>query len=87
MSEWIGLIIACAIVAAVGVAANSRGLAKPILTLLLAALALRILGGIARYEVLAQVYGGVGDANTYFRRGLVAAGDFWQLELLADHQL
>jgi hypothetical protein len=38
--------------------------------LLVAAVALRVVGSLARYEVLFRFYGGVGDAQLYFYEGL-----------------
>ncbi|HUE97134.1 MAG TPA: hypothetical protein VMN39_10765 [Longimicrobiaceae bacterium] len=43
-------------------------------------LAFRVIGAIARYEVLFIVYNGVGDARGYFGKGLVLAGMWKNLD-------
>jgi hypothetical protein len=45
--------------------------------LLLWAVALRILGAFVRYEILFGVYGGWGDAASYYKTGLMLADDIW----------
>ncbi len=48
--------------------------------LIVTALSLRILGSTLRFEVLANYYGGVGDANMYFSEGLLLAQYVWELD-------
>ena len=82
MSEWIGLLIACALTVAIGLGVRRSGKYGPaLLKLILLALALRVFGAVMRYEVLAQFYGGVGDAMAYFRDANRYADAFWNLDL------
>lgn len=52
----------------------------PVRLLMLAVLA-RVIGSFARYEVLFQFYGGVGDATGYYGSGLRFAERLWRLDL------
>lgn len=49
--------------------------------LVLAAVALRIVGSLARYDMMKAFYGGVSDANRYFSLGLQFARRAWNLDL------
>lgn len=49
--------------------------------LLLAAVALRIVGSMARYEVIFRLYNGLGDAVRYYNDGLVLTHLIWKLQV------
>lgn len=48
--------------------------------LVLAAVALRIVGSLARFDMIRLFYGGVADANRYFHAGLLTAKRIWALD-------
>ncbi len=48
--------------------------------LFLGAVALRIVGSTARYEVLQRLYDGVGDASGYYGAGWILARKVWELD-------
>ena len=46
--------------------------------LFVGAVALRLVGSTARYEVLQRLYDGVGDASGYYASGWILAQQLWQ---------
>ncbi len=48
--------------------------------LFVGAVALRLVGSTARYEVLHQLYDGIGDASGYYASGWILAQKVWQLD-------
>lgn len=74
------LLIAAVALAAGGALANSSKNPFPP-KLVLAAVALRIVGSLARYDMMKAFYGAVSDANRYFNLGLEFARRAWSLDL------
>ena len=73
------LVLAMAILA-IGLVLGRRSRIIP-QSLMMLALLLRIVGCLARYEVLMRFYGGVGDASGYYGTGLRMAERFWSGDL------
>lgn len=73
---WMGLAVGAALVA-VTLPALSRQAAREgdrrLYWILVAALALKLIGALARLYVIDDVYGGVADANAYYRRATEVA--------------
>lgn len=80
--EWPGF-FAVAIGGAVGVRLLSgwMGLPPHAVRLLWFAFLARIVGSLARHQVLESAYFGVGDASGYYRRGVAYAELLWALDL------
>ena len=76
MYDWIGLALVTVAVAAAG-SSFSRRMRPAAAKIFTAAVALRVLGGLARYQVLESFYAGVGDATGYFGRGWTIAKRLW----------
>jgi len=74
--DWIGLVLVTVAVAAAG-SSFSRRMRPAAARVFFAALALRVFGGLARYQVLESFYSGVGDATGYFGRGWGIAKRLW----------
>lgn len=81
MYNWIGFLVLCAVtmVGANLLAKRFRHVYPQ--RLVLAAVAIRIVGAVARYEVLQRFYNGVGDAGLYFSRGWEIARMAWRFDL------
>jgi hypothetical protein len=77
---WLGLATTVAFVvllmAITGLARVPRG----VKVLLIVAVGLRVVGALIRHQVLFIFYGGSGDAQEYYRRGLQFAESFWQFD-------
>jgi len=52
----------------------------PLKTVIIAAILLRVVGAVARYFVLYDLYGGQGDAGLYYSWGLRYAERFWDFD-------
>ena len=84
MYDWIGAVLVAVVVAA-GAATFSRRMRPAAARLFLAALGLRIFGGLARFQVLETFYAGVGDATGYFGRGWTVAKMIWTVSVPWTH--
>ncbi|MEW5918324.1 MAG: hypothetical protein AB1762_18115 [Gemmatimonadota bacterium] len=88
-SDTVGLYFVLALIAAsLGVILYSS-VPRPLKTILCVGLALRVIGGLARYSVLEVFYDGRGDAVRYYRVGLEYAERFRALDFspLSDPSL
>jgi hypothetical protein len=79
--NWIGFLLVATVTLVVGIVAARRPGSRWPERLLLAAVALRVIGSIVRYEIIFQYYGGGGDAILYFRMSLPMAEDLQSFEL------
>lgn len=70
--------VALAVTAAVAGRGGRAWIAPKLLVL---GMALRVVGSMARYEVLFQYYGGLGDAVRYYQQGLELARMVWSFQL------
>ncbi len=75
-TDWITAALVPALLFAVGALVLLSRLPRSIKLLVLAGLALRVVGAITRYLVLTRFYHGVGDAIDYFQTGLMYADMF-----------
>lgn len=76
----VGTFMALLLVVLIGVATANTRLPFALKQLIYAALAMRVVGTIARYVVLFHVYGGSGDSRRYYSRGLEYAESLWRLD-------
>jgi hypothetical protein len=79
--EYVGLVLISGLALVAAAAWAHRPGAWIPAKLLLAAVSLRILGGLARHEVLFAFYHGVGDATGYYGDGLRIAGLIRDLQI------
>lgn len=80
---WSGFILVLIVLLVGGLALSLTRTWRPVATLLAAGLGLRVLGSIARYEVLFRFYHGLGDAVRYFKSGNELAYRLTQLDFAA----
>lgn len=80
MYNWIGYALWSLLALAVGLS-FSRRLRPTAARLLVAGVALRIVGSLARYEVLMGFYDGIGDATGYYGRGWQIAKLIWTFDV------
>lgn len=80
MDEWWSFLVV-ALAGAGALAATANRLPPALRRLLWIGFALRVVGSVLRYEVLFQVYDGVGDASGYFSHGWRYASALWDLDL------
>lgn len=81
--EWLGLAIVVGLVGLIAAMVRASRVPPAVKTLILAALALRVIGAVLRHGVLYYVYGGVGDAAAYYGRGLAYADQFREFDFSA----
>jgi len=77
----IGFFIIATLVLIAGVLLSQRYRQPFPARLIVLAIALRILGSLARYEILYRVYDGIGDSRTYYAHGLSFAEKLWDRDL------
>jgi hypothetical protein len=75
-----GSLLSLLILVFIGIAVANTRLSQPLKNLIYVALALRLVGSLARYSVLFGLYRGSGDARGYYSRGLSYAEGFWRLD-------
>lgn len=78
--DLFGFILVSAAALLVAAIATTRPWPAALKRLLLAAVVLRIVGSFLRYEVLFQVYDGVGDATGYYALGVSYASHLYRLD-------
>lgn len=78
--EFLGFFVVMALSLAIGATLASSPRNPFPRRLVLAAVALRIVGSIARFDMIRLFYGGVADANRYFHEGLLQAKRMWSLD-------
>ena len=86
-SDALGLLAVGGFVALIACLVARSRLSPGLKAVLVAALALRVVGGILRYAVLWGVYDGVGDAVAYYGEGLALADDLRHLDLTSFSEL
>ncbi len=74
-----GLVIAASLMVGAAIA-SSRGNPFPP-KLILLGVVLRIVGSVARYDMMRAFYGGISDASRYYGVGLALAHRLWDLDL------
>jgi hypothetical protein len=78
--DWLGFASVLAFTAVVGLVVSLTRLSRPVKYLVYAALALRVLGSLARHWMVMEFYGGRGDSILYFSWGTAYAERFWNLD-------
>jgi hypothetical protein len=76
----LGTLLALLLVVVIGLAVANTRLPRTLKRLVYAALAMRVVGAVARYVVLFRVYAGSGDARGYYSGGIENAAALWRLE-------
>jgi hypothetical protein len=75
-SDAVGLVFVLALIFAALVLVLHSSLPRALKAVLCVGLAVRVVGAIARYAVLIELYRGRGDSQAYYRRGLEYAEQF-----------
>lgn len=79
--ELLGFLVLAVLVLGIGWTFSARGRSPFPQRLVVAAICLRIVGSIARYEILMRYYDGVGDAGGYYGSGVRFADRLWSFDL------
>lgn len=79
-SDWISLALVLAMVFMVGGLVITSRLPRLVKWVVCLGLTFRVLGSIARYQVLFLFYDGVGDSRGYYGKGLLLADSFRQFD-------
>lgn len=78
--EWIGFGLVLGFSFVVVGAFSSRPVFKPLAQLLLLGMVMRVVGSLARYQVIFDYYNGLGDAAGYYHAGLELASRIWSFD-------
>lgn len=73
MSDWISFVIIAIVAIGAGMLWAQRRLPPQLVSVFIAGLLLRLVGSVARLQVIEQLYSGVGDAKMYFEAGRMYA--------------
>jgi hypothetical protein len=76
--DIVGLCYVIGFIFMLGLMVSATRMPAPLKRLIYAGLALRIVGGLARFVIFYEVYDGSGDAPGYYRRGWQYAQMLWQ---------
>lgn len=80
LGQEVGFFVVVGLLILAAVVILQSPLPRPLRVLLVVALLLRIVGAVARFLVLVEYYGGMGDAVGYFREGIEMAPYFQSLD-------